>query len=369
MARRSFRLELLVVSLVVCSTDLGAQSPPPRFRVQVLESPGNPNAEPLERANAINEHGEAVGIVMFGQDNQAAYWSPDGRLTPLGTTGGRLWSIASDVNDAGQVVGSCYTNSTFGPNLPFLWTGGAGMRGVSLGPPAEFTAINESGTVLGTFLYGPPTWGMLPFLWTEAGGFVPILETLGGDDVFAEGINDSGAVTGSGATKDGTFHAFRWSSTNGIVDLGVLPGFESSGGYRIGDDGTVIGRSYTLFPASQRATVWRPDGDGPEALPCALPTSDHADANGLNHRGWIVGNEYRFADGFDTSTGVVWVKGHAFELDRLIVPHSVTRSLHVPVAFDVNDRGQIVGIAIVHGRQRAIRLDPITPMRGPWVEQ
>lgn len=81
------------------------------------------------------------------------------------------------------------------------------------------------------------------------------LGTLGGNNSMARGLNDEGQVVGDSTTVVGKNRAFRW--TNGLmVDLGVLPGFDSSGASAINNQGQVVG---WIYPAAgeTHAALWQ----------------------------------------------------------------------------------------------------------------
>ena len=54
------------------------------------------------------------------------------------------------------------------------------------------------------------------------------LGTLGGADSSAVAVNDSGEVVGWSDTPAGDQHAFSWTASGGMVDLGTLPGYAGS---------------------------------------------------------------------------------------------------------------------------------------------
>ncbi len=87
------------------------------------------------------------------------------------------------------------------------------------------------------------------------------LGALGGDYSSASALNDGGAVVGYARTASGKTHAFRWTRSGGMKDLGVLSSGGRSAAYGINDNGDVVGQAADAknTRASQKAFVWTAD--------------------------------------------------------------------------------------------------------------
>jgi probable HAF family extracellular repeat protein len=227
-----------------------------------------------------------------------------GVMTTLSTLGGNN-SYAAGANNRGLVVGWA-EDATQDPTctLPqvlqyeaVVWS--PSFHAQQLPPlPGDSdgaaVAINNSQQVVG--ISGPcadadGNGAAHAVLWQD--GTPTDLKNFGGTVLnTADAINDRGQVVGfSALTGNTTLHAFLWTASTGIQDLGTLPGDTLS-----------------------------------EAL-------------GINNRGQIVGGS---CDASFNCRAFIWEKGVMRDLNTLI-PH--LSPLYLNFAGDINEQGDIGGLA------------------------
>lgn len=126
--------------------------------------------------------------------------------------------------------------------------------------------INNNGDVVGCSdtetSWGYPCTGLVSgqhaFYWSQSGGMKD-LGTLSGATVSgASGVNDAGTVVGYSNMKGQpatNFVAVQWSSTGAITKLGMLSGGSSSAAFQINSGGEVSGDSF-LSNGHVNATSW-----------------------------------------------------------------------------------------------------------------
>lgn len=139
-------------------------------------------------ADAINSHGEAVGIsgscdVAVGafSARHAVVWR-DGKVSKLPSLGVPAWNTAMEVNDAGVVVG--FVNARTPGGSPAV-----------LNPRAA--------------------------LWTPSGVLHNLRTLPGYANSLADGVNDHGQVVGDSCPASGLCHAFVWQNGT-MYDLNQL---------------------------------------------------------------------------------------------------------------------------------------------------
>lgn len=295
--------------------------------------PDLPSGTNAYNAAAINNAGQIVGWSWTGSDARAVQWQ-DGRISDLGSlrTTPFGFNAASDVNDAGQVVGA--TDTPEHVYRGALWQGG---RISALAPlpgwqESAANAINASGTIVGGSGTGS---GGVPTLWQNGQAIalsVPIsfqsgvavdINTSGqivlrGDYgssfvgrsgsftdlghfsaeipiTQAHSINDAGQVVGASFT-DGAMHAFLWEGGH-MRDLGVPAGFTWSEAIAINASGQVVGFAERRAPitgdATTHAILW--DGERVVDLTSQLGGGDEGwqlRPSDINDAGTIVGTGY-----------------------------------------------------------------------------
>jgi probable HAF family extracellular repeat protein len=134
----------------------------------------------------------------------------------LGTLPGGRFSIANDINPAGQVVGGA--DDADGNPRAFIWAKGVMTDLGTLGGAfSGAVAINPAGQVVG----GSSTATGLghAFMWDK--GIMTDLGTLGGQFSAAEAINPAGQVVGYSETARGEQHGFLWAK-GVMTDLGPM---------------------------------------------------------------------------------------------------------------------------------------------------
>ena len=199
--------------------------------------------------------------------------------------------------------------------------------------------LNDGGQVVGSSVTALPGGPSHAFLWTSSGGMQD-LGTLGGTHSLAFAINELSQVVGSSTLAgDGVEHAFLWTPTGGMRDLGTLGG-PLSRATGINDVGVVVGWSDTPGDVARHAFMWTPTG-GMQDLGTLGGASSRA--AGINNAGQVVG-------GAQTSSGheraFLWtVSGGMQDLGHL--------GGFFSRATAINDAGQVVGFSSGPGTMSA----------------
>jgi probable HAF family extracellular repeat protein len=258
------------------------------------------------------------------------------QLIDIGTFGGPNSSFVGPppstrlLNNSGAAVGgadtpapdppSCFNFDCF-LSYGFKWQDGVVHKLSSLsGFNSSFTFwVNDIGQVAGVSENGidPLTGGVATeaILWGKDGSLTD-LGTLGGNVSSANAVNNLGQVAGEalntipdpytsninnffilGATQ---VHAFRWTKSHGMQDLGTLGGTDSAAFY-INERGQIAGWSFTnttVNPTTGTPTVAPFLWENGKMLDLGTLGGTFGAANALNNRGQVAG----FSDLSEDST-------------------------------------------------------------------
>ena len=272
-------------------------------------------------AYAINEAGQVAGTSYKDRVGRGWLWE-NGTTTNLGTLCGNGEcgdeSHASDINEAGQVVGSSNMNQYPGTFFAFLWQNGV-MSDLGIRPASGASAINDVGQIVG--VYSSPS-GQHAFLWDD--GVLTDLGTLGGRYSVASGINNAGQVVGRSEVSVDVWHAFLWQNGE-MIDLGTLGGSDSYAN-DINEAGQVVDWS-KVSSDTYHAFLWE---DG-AMTDLGTLGGDLSEAHAINNAGRVVG----WAATKEWKHAFVWEDGNMSDLGSLESGDSD--------AFGLNELGKVVG--------------------------
>jgi probable HAF family extracellular repeat protein len=318
----------------------------------------------VSAAEGNSENGWISGFSTLSGDEQehAVLWRK-GRIVDLGTLGGPNSSVGAPVYDnPGWIAGLSETSGVdpFSEDFcgrgtnhvcrGFLWRKGALVPLPTLGGNNGWAfGVNNSGQAVGFAeneardpnCVPPQVFDFRAVIWGPRRGVVHELPPLPGDAVsVALGINNRGQVVGgSGSCGSPSFalsvHAVLWQN-GGVIDLGSFGGQANNYSSAINDRGEIVGASDLPGDATGHAFLWR---NSAMLDLGTLPGDLFSVANGVNDAGQVVGVS---CDADFNCRAFLWEDGLMTDLNTLISPQS---PLSLIYAGHIDARGEIVGQA------------------------
>jgi probable HAF family extracellular repeat protein len=330
--------------------------------------------------SALNNLGQVAGV---DANNHAVLWS-DGVVTELGLLPGGSYSVPTDINDFGVVVGGAdslvsYTDNsqtqTMTAQISFVWSKAAGLQTFGfLNYPSYpnraysyATSINNSNQILVSRGVRAND-GMISFL-SGSSGLVQ-LPTAGDTEALA--INNLGKIvgwSGSAFNRDDCCspaygpRSSIWVSGQ-VVELGtLLPQSELTfypKNYGVAGDindmNQVVGWSQYVptgvSPPIRRAYLWT-QSDGMKDLG-VLSGDVSSEAVKINSSGQVIGKSYSDPN---ATHAFFWTNAYGMRnLNDLNIRGRA--GWQFVTATGINDAGQITGSGLLNGVARGYILTP-----------
>jgi probable HAF family extracellular repeat protein len=246
----------------------------------VLWENGTADSLGLGVAYALNNLDEAAGYTSEGNGVfHATAWNHDGTVSDLLTLNGFDSSLASGINDSGEMVGVSFSSQNLANEAGFRWTASTGMQAID--GSATANGINANGDIAGS------TVNQLAAIFTATGTTIN-LGTLG-DFSIAIAVNDIDHAVGySPVQSGGPTHAFFYNGTT-LQDLGSLQTGDRMVASSLNDSDLVVGTSN--LNGNALAWVWSAT-TGIEDLNTLIPANSGwvlTVASGVDQNGNIVG--------------------------------------------------------------------------------
>ena len=310
-----------------------------------------------QESPAAHRHYKLIDIGTFGGPNSSFVLPPPGgRL--LNNRGAAAGGADTSNPDSSSCLNfDCYLS------YGFKWQDGFANELAALpGFNSSFPIwVSDNGLVAGISENGiDPLTGSFAFeavLWRKDGSIFD-LGTLGGNDSIANAINNWGQVAGGalntipdpyaasvffvpGVTQ---VHAFRWTTSQGMQDLGTLGGTDSFA-FLINELGQIAGLSFTNTTVNSSTGYPTLDPflwENGKMLDLGTLGGTFGQANGLNNRGQVVG----FSDLAEDSTEHPFLWSECEGMKDL-----GTLGGTFGHADFINDAGDVVGFATIANDQ------------------
>lgn len=334
-----FAVAILAAAGASCGLALAA---PAGYTAQIFQfdpSAGDPDTPRYTAGVSLNNAGQFVGTYALSTDTtflytpglgvqtlESIYAKPGVRPSRILNSGTIIGTIAESFESARAFVGAVDGAITYLPNL----NNDPNLRSVAVGATPDASVVfGSSSTPGGGFTSVAAAW---------INGQAINLGTLGGDFGVATGANSAGVIVGDSSLEPfGPTRAFRWTASEGMVELVTPDTYIFSTARAVLEDGSIIGEVGTDF--SLAAAIWSPDGQL-TVLPSVFSDAPvfNAEVFGVNIHGDFVGQELDWDN--DNLAAVLWQDGQGYNLADYAI--DLPEGVILQRAVSINDLGQIL---------------------------
>jgi uncharacterized membrane protein len=318
-------------------------------------------------AVGLNDRGDVAGYCMNGGDQVAVIWR-NGQIINLGKLPKGHSASASSINSQGVAIG----DGDLGDYRPQVWvTTSSGLYNFFQAANSHALFITDTGMIGGNYIKGFSGNAWRAALWMQDPKdprkwqtiTLPVIsgKDSKNDSTTAWGFNQSGQAAGWAVNDIIGQHACFWNNdaAHSIVDLGNYPGDWSSIAWGMNNLGQVVGESHP--PAGSRPVLWNNNAAHTAIELPLLPGDNFGSANAINSLGHVLGSSAYDESGtwnVGPARLVIWRDGGVFELQSVLDPASGA-GWTIATASAINNAGQIVGLGVHNGQNRAYLLTPI----------
>ncbi|MCV2353233.1 DUF3466 family protein [Paucibacter sp. B2R-40] len=354
---KTFSLTILGLSALALVP--AAQAAAPSYAIVDLGVIGSGE---FSQAFGASRNGSIVVGRSSDSHDQAFSWTSQGGMVALPNLAGRNFASANAVNNAGIAVGVSSTTWFGSDPLPVIWKQGAVA---TLAMPQGYSSgwaysVNASGVAVGAV--GSGNFERAALFGPNGSSLITATAANGAWMSTAFGINDAGLVVGIGVDPDNLALnvGLVYNSVTGVMStVGALPGNTSAINFGLSNSGYVVGGS-GLYQASGSPFRWSAsEGMVEIGLP---PDTSSGSASAVNTQGWVVGN----AGGL-YSVPFLYADGVTYSLQSLLpVGNDWDFSTNTSAsAMSIADDGSIVGTAVHAGLTHAYQMTLISSVPEP----
>lgn len=354
----------LLAGLAIGITGIAAHAQP---RYTIAEIPGLP--ENTTFVTNLNDRGDIVGNYGSGP---TGFVLRNGVATSVGKLPGGLYSYASAINNLGVVVG----DGDMGSVRPQSWvTSGSGLINFfpNNGGNTHALFISDSGFIGGYYTKSLSGWmsSWKAAVWfpnskkadrwdvvdlpVPAGGINPKATTA-----FPFGFNQGGQAVGYYQNDLIGGRACFWdnNAARTLVVLDQSPDYGNSCANAINDSGQAAGEVHPPF--GSLPIFWNNDAKHTATLLALPPGDNYGGAIKVNNLGHVLGYSAYGEPGtwnIGPSRPVLWRDGAVYTVQSLL-DSTTGVGWTVTSAIGLNNKGQILGVGIHNGQERAFLLTP-----------